>query len=133
MNGTVYVALFLITLLLCACGQSESVKRLRSLSVTDCRDLQAKVSVLCAAYVPSEDLDDALLFGEKIPEALRPLKPQAVRIGRDYCIIYLHKTPAGEDSISVFRSADGSWSIETREGNWMNPAKVIWTSAKEPN
>lgn len=114
------------------CGPSESTKRIRTLTLADCQAIQTKVAKLCEGYVPSkndgDDLMDGLLFGDKIPKELAYLKPQAVRIERNFLEIYLYKTPAGEDSIHVYRDKDGTWTIETHEGSWKNVSKVIWSS-----
>ncbi len=99
--------------------------------------VQAVAEKLCASHVPLKEEDDdlmiGLLFGDQIPKELAYLKPEAVRIRRHFVDIYLYKTPAAEDSISVRQGKDGVWNVETHEGNWKNAPRVIWSSKKEAN
>jgi len=121
----------------CGCGPSESAGKIRAFTQADAQMVQAIVEKLCAGHVPVKEEDDdlmiGLLVGDQIPKELAYLKPQAVRIRRHFVDIYLYKTPAAEDSISVHQDKDGVWTVETHEGSWRNAPKVIWSSKKEAN
>jgi hypothetical protein len=133
--------LFVIAMLASGCGPSESTKRIQSLTNRDFERLHAVAVTLCASYESVRQNDAAdlssdgkVLFEPDIPRELAFFSPQAVRFTDSWAIIYLYKTPAGEDSITIGRNEDGIWTIRTHTGDWMNPeSPVIWTSEKESN
>lgn len=118
------------------CGPSESMRRVQSLTSQDFERLHAATVRLCASYesVRQDEMvgssgDGKVLFEPDIPEEFAFLSPQAVRFTDSWATIYLYKTPAGEDSITIGRNEDGAWTVRIHAGDWKNPeSDVIWTS-----
>lgn len=133
--------LFVVAMLVSGCGPSESTRRIQSLTNRDFERLHAAAVTLCASYESTRqseaaDLsnDGKMLLEPDIPREFAFLSPQAVRFTDSWAIIYLYKTPAGEDSITIGRNEDGIWTVRTHTGDWMNrESPVIWTSEKESN
>ena len=133
--------LFVIAMLVGGCGSSESTKRIQRLTNRDFERIHEAAVTLCASYESAgqneaADLssDGKVLFEPDIPRELAFLSPRAVRFTDSWAIIYLYKTPAGEDSITIGRNEDGIWTVRTHTGDWKNrESPVIWTSDKESN
>jgi hypothetical protein len=127
--AAIFVVLAIAFLSGCRVPRSEEI---RALTQTDCEAIYTIVVQLCERYIPPQQIGSHLppdyLFGEDIPKELLFLKPQAVRMGKSFIAIYLYKSPAGEDSIFVYKDEGGDWTIRTRQGTWKNEPKIIWSS-----
>ncbi|MCM2274393.1 MAG: hypothetical protein NDI75_06325 [Candidatus Didemnitutus sp.] len=125
------LSLLLMLFALAACGPSKTAEQIRALTAADYERLQKIVADICAKQFIPEGESHVFLNGSESPEKLRYLAPEFVEIGRSYAVIYLQKSPAGEDSIQVGRDERGVWTIQTHIGSWKNPPQTVWTSSRE--
>lgn len=133
MKPMLRAALLFVASLLIGCP-SRSSRDITTFAEEDYLKMRSIVEELRSDIpeVQRDDLDPTYLIGEKIPEKLRYLEPQAVCIGRNHAQIFLYKSPAGQEAFYISFDKSGGCIIELHAGSWSNSPSVVWTSTQPP-